>query len=466
MKKSSKLSQRAKSSKYSKLSLIISAALFSSTLALSSAPVLANWPAQVDGQMMPSLAPMLEHATPAVVSISVIGTHKVAQQNVPDAFKFFFGNKGENQLQQQPFRGLGSGVIIDSDKGYIVTNNHVVENADKIMITLKDGRQIEAKKLGSDAKTDIALLQIDAENLSEIKLADSDELRVGDFAVAIGSPFGLGQTVTSGIVSALGRSNLNIEHYEDFIQTDAAINSGNSGGALVNLRGELIGINTAIIGPSGGNVGIGFAIPSNMMHNLVTQIIEFGEVHRGILGVSGRSVNSEIAKAMELNISQGGFIEQVMPDSAADEAGIKAGDVIVAMNGKAIKSFLELRAKIGSIGANKKVNLTVIRDGDKKTFTVKLKQDQSADISAASIHRMLEGTLLENDTKNQAIIIEQVAQGSPAEMAGLKAGDIITGVNRSRIKDIAQLRDYLKDKTGVLALNIVRDNHAQYIMIR
>jgi len=455
-----------KTSNTSRLSIVISAALLSSTLALSSTPALANWPVQVSGQSMPSLAPMLEHVTPAVVSISVIGTHKVSQQNVPDAFKFFFGNKGEGQPQQRPFRGLGSGVIIDSDKGYVVTNNHVIENADKIMITLKDGRQLEAKKLGSDAKSDVALLQIEAKDLSEIKLADSDNLRVGDFTVAIGSPFGLGQTVTSGIVSALGRGNLNIEQYEDFIQTDAAINSGNSGGALVNLRGELIGINTAILGPGGGNVGIGFAIPSNMMHNLVTQIIEFGEVHRGILGVSGRSVNSEIAKAMELDTSQGGFIEQVMPDSAADEAGIKAGDVIVAMNGKPIKTFFELRAKIGSIGANKKVDLTIIRDGDKKIFTVKLKQDQSADIAAVSIHRMLDGAQLKNDNKKKAIVIEQVAEDSPAQMAGLLAGDIITGVNRSRIKDIAQLRDYLKDKTGVLALNIVRDNHAQYIMIR
>jgi len=452
--------------KFSKLSLVVGAALFSSTLALTSAPALASWPSQVDGHVMPSLAPMLEHATPAVVSISVVGTHKAPQQNVPEAFKRFFGNKNQGQAQQRQFRGLGSGVIIDSDKGYIVTNNHVIENADEIMITLKDGRQLEAKKLGSDAKSDIALLQIDSENLSEIKLADSDELRVGDFTVAIGSPFGLGQTVTSGIVSALGRSNLNIEQYEDFIQTDAAINSGNSGGALVNLRGELIGINTAIIGPSGGNVGIGFAIPSNMMHNLVTQIIEFGEVHRGILGVSGRSVNSEIAKAMELDSSQGGFIEQVMPDSAADEAGIKAGDVIVAINGKAIKSFFELRAKIGSFGANKKVKLTVIRDGDSKVFTVKLKQDQSADIAAASIHRMLDGAQLDNDAKKQAIIIKNVVEGSPAQMAGLQAGDFITGVNRSRIKDIAELRDFLKDETGVLALNIVRDNHSQYIMIR
>jgi len=454
--------------KSSNLSLFISAALLSSSFVLTSAPVLANWPSQVDGQVMPSLAPMLEHVTPAVVSISVVGTQKVAQQNVPDAFKFFFGNQGRNpnQSQQRPFRGLGSGVIIDSDEGYIVTNNHVIENADKIMITLKDGRQLEAKKLGSDAKSDIALLQIESNNLHEIKLADSDKLRVGDFSIAIGSPFGLGQTVTSGIVSALGRNNLNIEQYEDFIQTDAAINSGNSGGALVNLRGELIGINTAIIGPGGGNVGIGFAIPSNMMDNLVKQIIEFGEVSRGILGVLGRTVTSELAKAMELDISQGGFIEQVVPDSAADDAGIKPGDVVVAMNGKPIKSFLELRAKIGSIGVNKKVKLTVIRDGDKEYFTVKLKKDESNDIASEDIHRMLGGAELKNDSKQQAIIIEEVVQGSPAQLAGFETGDKITGVNRTRIKTISQLRKFLKDKTGVIALNIVRDNHSQYIMIR
>ncbi|TYK66155.1 Do family serine endopeptidase [Colwellia echini] len=467
MKKSTTLLKPVNSFKTAKLSLIVGAALLSSTLALTSTPALAAWPFQVEGQEMPSLAPMLEKATPAVVSISVVGTHKTQQQNIPEAFKFFFGDRNRGQAQERQFRGLGSGVIIDSDKGYIVTNNHVIANADEIMITLKDGRQLEAKKLGSDAKSDIALLQVEAENLSEIKLADSDALRVGDFTVAIGSPFGLGQTVTSGIVSALGRSNLNIEQYEDFIQTDAAINSGNSGGALVNLRGELIGINTAIIGPSGGNVGIGFAIPSNMMDNLVKQIVEFGEVHRGVLGVSGRSVNSEIAKAMELETSQGSFIEQVMPGSAADEAGIKAGDVIVAMNGKAIKSFFELRAKIGTIGANQKVKLTIIRDGDSEEFTVTLKQDQSADIAAASIHPMLDGAKFNNDSKKQVVVIEQVAEGSPAQMIGLQKGDLITGVNKTRIKDLAQLRDYLKDQAGeVFALNIVRDKNSLYLMIR
>jgi len=448
------------------LSIVLGAALLSSSFIPLTAHAFSIWPSSVDGQTMPSLAPMLEKATPAVVSIAVQGTHEV-KQNIPNIFRFFGNpNQNPNQAQQRLFRGLGSGVIIDAEKGYIVTNNHVVEKADKIMITLKDGRQIKAEKIGSDADSDIALLQIDADNLTAIKISDSDELRVGDFAIAIGSPFGLGQTVTSGIVSALGRSGLNIEDYEDFIQTDAAINSGNSGGALVNLRGELIGINTAILGPNGGNIGIGFAIPSNMMHNLVKQIIEFGEVHRGVLGVSGRSVNGEIAKAMELKISQGGFIEQVMPDSAADEAGIKAGDVVIKVNGKSIKTFNELRGKIGSIGAGKKVKLTIVRNGNEKNFTVKLKQSQAAYIAAASIHRMFEGAKLENNSNNNGVIVKNIEEDSPAYLVGLESGDLITAINRTRISNIAELRNYLKDRKGVFALNIIRDNYSQYLMIR
>ncbi|REL30634.1 Do family serine endopeptidase [Thalassotalea euphylliae] len=449
-----------------KLSLVISAALISSSIALSSSPAFANLPLAVEGKTLPSLAPMLERTTPAVVSISVKGTHEV-NQRVPDAFRFFFGNPRRNQQpQERPFQGLGSGVIIDADEGYIVTNNHVVDEADEILVTLKDGRQLEAKKIGSDAESDIALLQVKDDDLTEIKVSDSDQLRVGDFAVAIGSPFGLGQTVTSGIVSALGRSGLNIENFEDFIQTDAAINSGNSGGALVNLRGELIGINTAILGPNGGNVGIGFAIPSNMMNNLVKQIIEFGEVRRGVLGVAGRSVNGEIAKAMALETTQGGFIEQVVADSAAAEAGIKAGDVITKVNGKMVKTFAELRGKIGSIGAGKKVKLTVIRDGKEKRFTVKLKQAESANVEAASIHRMLDGAELDNAADGKGIEITDVEDGSAAEAVGLQAGDVITGVNRKDIATIAELRNYLKDNTGVLALKVERGNRAMYLMIR
>lgn len=449
-----------------KLPLLINSALLSTSLSLSllSLPALSVLPNQVNGQSLPSLAPMLEQATPAVVSISVEGTHEVSR-NVPEAFRRFFGNR-QPQAQERPFRGLGSGVIIDADEGYIVTNNHVVDNADEITITLTDGRKYKAEKLGSDGASDIALLKVDADNLTALKIADSDNLRVGDFTVAIGNPFGLGQTVTSGIVSALGRSGLNIENYEDFIQTDAAINSGNSGGALVNLRGELIGINTAILGPGGGNVGIGFAIPSNMMDNLVNQIIEFGEIRRGVLGVSGGSVNSDIAKAMELKTNQGGFVEQVMPESAAEKAGIKAGDVITKIDGKKVKTFEELRGKIGSIGAGKKVKITVIREGKEKTFTATLQKAKGSKIAAASIHDMLDGAKLENSMDVDGIEVTEVQDNSKAKAIGLRKGDIIRGVNRTRIENLADLRSFFKENKGVFALNIIRNNSSLYLMIR
>ena len=449
-----------------KLSVLMSTVLISSSVIIASLPSYAAIPLAIDGKTLPSLAPMLEKSTPAVVLISVKGTHEVKQQ-LPDSFQYFFGNPRREPLQGRQFKGLGSGVIINAKEGYLVTNNHVIAEADEILITLKDGRQLTAKKIGADEASDIALLQIDAKNLREMKFSDSDTLRVGDFAVAIGSPFGLGQTVTSGIVSALGRSGLNIENYEDFIQTDAAINSGNSGGALVNLRGELIGINTAILGPNGGNVGIGFAIPSNMVENLITQIIEFGEVRRGVLGVSGRSVNSEIADVMELNTIQGGFIEQVSPDSAASEAGIKAGDVITQVNGKSVRSFSELRGKIGSIGAGKIVKLTIVRGNDKPIiYSVKLKRADNSNIVAANIHPMLQGSVLENNTQGEGVTVSSVALNSPALLIGLKPFDVIVGINRRAIKNLAELRKALKAQKGVFALNIVRGNRTLYLMVR
>lgn len=281
-------------------------------------------PVAVNGAEMPSLAPMLKKVTPAVVSIAVEGT-QVSRQHIPEQFRFFFGpDFPTEQLEKRPFKGLGSGVIINADKGYVVTNYHVIKGADSIKVQLKDGREFDATLVGSDKMSDIALLKLkDAKNLTQIKIADSDNLQVGDFSVAIGNPFGLGQTVTSGIISALGRSGLNLENFENFIQTDAAINSGNSGGALVNLKGELIGINTAILGPNGGNIGIGFSIPSNMMKNLTDQILKYGEVKRGMLGVKGGEVNSDLAEALNLDSSQGAFVSEVMPKTAAAKAGLK-----------------------------------------------------------------------------------------------------------------------------------------------
>ena len=444
---------------------IIPAAILSASLALMPAIAKASLPPYVQGQQLPSLAPMLEKTTPAVVSVAVSGTH-VSKQQVPDVFRYFFGpNAPKEQVRERPFRGLGSGVIIDADKGYIVTNNHVIDGADDIQVGLHDGREIKAKLIGTDADSDIALLQIKIKDLVELKSANSDAIRVGDFAVAIGNPFGLGQTVTSGIVSALGRSGLGIEMLENFIQTDAAINSGNSGGALVNLKGELIGINTAIVGPSGGNVGIGFAIPANMVHNLVDQIIEHGEVRRGILGISGRDLDSALAKAFGLDTQHGAFVNEVMPDSAAEDAGIKAGDIIIAIDGRKIKSFHELRAKIATMGAGAKIKLGLIRDGDAESVNVTLGEADNMRTSAVgNVHPMLQGATLENG--RQGIEITGISKGSPAAMSGLKEGDIIIGVNRQRIKDIKELKDLLKDDEGAAALKLNRNGTRLYLVLR
>lgn len=427
-------------------------------------------PFSASGEQLPSLAPMLEKVTPAVVSIAVEGT-QVSKQRLPEQFRFFFGpDFPTEQLQERPFRGLGSGVIIDAGKGYIVTNYHVINGAEKIRVKLHDGREYKAELIGGDKMSDVALLQLEkAKNLTEIKIADSDRLRVGDFAVAIGNPFGLGQTVTSGIVSALGRSGLNIENFENFIQTDAAINSGNSGGALVNLDGELIGINTAILGPSGGNVGIGFAIPSNMMKNLADQILEFGEVKRGMLGVQGGEVTSELADALGYESSKGAFVSQVVPDSAADKAGLQAGDVIVSVNGKAINTFSELRAKVATLGAGKEVTLGVVRDGKERSFRVTLGEQTNIKTAAEKLHEGLTGAELTNTTKGDPVTgvkVTEVKKGSPAEAYQLQTGDIIIGVNRHRVKNLADLRAVLEKNPGVLALNIQRGERSIYLVVR
>jgi Do/DeqQ family serine protease len=420
-----------------------------------------------DNNQIPSLAPMLDKATPAIVSISVEGT-QVSRQRVPEMFKHFFGGT-EEQVQERPFKGLGSGVIIDAKKGYVVTNNHVVDNADDITVKLTDGREFKAKKLGSDDQSDIALLKIDPDALIAMPLSDSDELRVGDFVVAIGNPFGLNQTVTSGIVSALGRSGLNIGGYENFIQTDAAINRGNSGGALVSLRGELVGINTAIFGPNGGNVGIGFAIPSNMMKSLVDQIIEFGEVRRGLLGIMGQDIDSGLADAMNLDVNQGAFVSEVSPDSAADKGGIQAGDIITEINNRAVASFQELRAKVASSGAGAKLELTVLRKGKREKLNVVLGDATQNVVVAKEIHPALEGATLTNGKSEQGdngVVVSVIEPRSPASRIGLKDGDVIIGINRKKVDNLVQLRTELEEAKGVIALNVKRGISSLYLVIR
>ena len=448
---------------------LLSAVALSIGLSLpASFPVTAAIPSQVPGQAaLPSLAPMLEKVLPAVVSVKVEGT-AAQSQRVPEELKKYFGDEGQEQAQ--PFEGLGSGVVIDAAKGYVLTNNHVISQADKISVQMNDGREFEAKLIGGDDQSDIALLQLqNAGNLTQIAVADSDKLRVGDFAVAVGNPFGLGQTATSGIISALGRSGLNLEGLENFIQTDASINRGNSGGALLNLNGELIGINTAILAPGGGSVGIGFAIPSNMARTLAQQLIDFGEVKRGLLGIKGMEMSADIAKAFNLNVQRGAFVSEVLPNSGSAKAGIKSGDVIVSLNDKPLSSFAELRSRIATTEPGAKVKLGLLRDGKPLTVEVTLDKSTSSSASAEMIAPALQGaTLSDGQLKDgtKGISLESVEKSSPAAQAGLHEDDVIIAVNRTRVQSIAEMRKVLESKPAVIALQIVRGNDTLYILLR
>ncbi|EBQ4988460.1 serine endoprotease DegQ [Salmonella enterica] len=445
---------------------LLSALALSVGLTLSAPfPALASIPGQAT---LPSLAPMLEKVLPAVVSVKVEGT-AAQSQKVPEEFKKFFGEDLPDQ-PSQPFEGLGSGVIIDAAKGYVLTNNHVINQAQKISIQLNDGREFDAKLIGGDDQSDIALLQIqNPSKLTQIAIADSDKLRVGDFAVAVGNPFGLGQTATSGIISALGRSGLNLEGLENFIQTDASINRGNSGGALLNLNGELIGINTAILAPGGGSIGIGFAIPSNMAQTLAQQLIQFGEIKHGLLGIKGTEMTADIAKAFKLNVQRGAFVSEVLPNSGSAKAGVKSGDVIISLNGKPLNSFAELRSRIATTEPGTKVKLGLLRDGKPLEVEVTLDSNTSSSASAEMIAPALQGaTLSDGQLKDgtKGVKVDSVEKSSPAAQAGLQKDDVIIGVNRDRISSIAEMRKVMAAKPSIIALQVVRGNENIYLLLR
>lgn len=431
-------------------------------------------PQNVGDKELPSLAPMVEKVTPAVVNIATEGTVQMRQNplfNDP-FFRHFFDFP--QQPRERKTQSLGSGVIVDAGKGLILTNNHVITNADQITVTLRDGRELDAEIVGTDPETDVAVIKIPAEDLTAIKIADSEDLRVGDFVVAIGNPFGLGQTVTSGIVSALSRSGLNIEGYEDFIQTDASINPGNSGGALVNLRGELVGINTAIFSQSGGNIGIGFAIPINLAEQVMQQLIEYGEVKRGSIGVQIQDLNAQLAEAFGLEQRQkGAVIVQVFKDSPAEKAGLKAGDIVQSVNGKPIENASDLRNKVGLLRAGETVRLTVLRNGKEKSYSIKIAEEKGMTGAPAARNKMLEGvTVSELDAQHplgdqlDGVVVAGVERNSRAWRAGLREGDVITSVNR---QPVAGLRDFLQlvdQQEGPLLLRIVRGNSAAFIVIK
>jgi serine protease Do/serine protease DegQ len=427
----------------------------------------AQLPAAVGESPVPSLAPMLKRATPAVVNIATRGTVQEQNPLMNDPFFRRFFEGPNQQPRQREFQSAGSGVIVDAKNGYIITNAHVVENATDITVQLLDNRSLKAKVVGADPGSDVAVLKVQAGNLIDLPIADSDRAEVGDFVVAIGNPFGLGHTVTSGIVSALGRSGINPEGYEDFIQTDASINPGNSGGALVNLNGQLVGINSAILSRTGGNIGIGFAIPSNMMKIVMNQLIKHGTVKRGVLGVNIQTLAPEIAQSMGLpETTQGALVSQVVDGSAAEKAGVKAGDVVTAVNGRPVKDAGSLRNAIGLLAIGESVELSLIRDGKPRRVTALVSErDAAAEAKAAGAgaHPGLEGADIV-DGQN-GVLIRNVAEGSPAAQRGLRSNDIILAVGRMRVASVAEFRNATEGQPAFV-LQIRRGNAMLVIPIR
>jgi Do/DeqQ family serine protease len=400
---------------------------------------------------VPTLAPILERVTPAVVNIAVLQRSPEEQNPLlrDPFFRRFFGMPG----QSEPQIAAGSGVIVDAKNGYVMTNAHVVKDAREVLVTLKDNRRLPAKLVGADPGTDIAVVRVEPKNLIDVKFGDSDALQVGDFVIAIGNPFGLGQTATSGIVSALGRSGLSMEGFEHFIQTDASINPGNSGGALVNLKGELVGINTAIIGPSGGNVGIGFAVPVVMAHAVLEQIVKFGEVKRGRLGISMTDVVG----------GEGATIAEVQPDSPASKAGVRKGDVVTGFNGRPVRGAAELRARLGVVPVGDTVELQVQRGGEKRTLKAQIGAIESAAGGGEAVQE-LAGAVFREVSKgglpgpNRAVLVTAVKPESPAYRHGLRAGDLIVGVNARRVSSVKELTAALKTR-GAVQVNVLRGDN-------
>ena len=429
----------------------------------------ATLPTSVSGQALPTLAPMLERTTPAVVNISTTGKVVVRDPFFDDPFFRRFFDAPERHRERRT-TGLGSGVILDAENGYIVTNSHVIDKAENIVVTLEDGEKFSAEVVGKDPGADIAIIKIEAKRLTEIQLGNSDDLRQGDFVVAVGNPFGLGQTVTSGIISALGRSGLGIESYEDFIQTDASINPGNSGGALVNLRGELVGINTAIYGPTGGNIGIGFAIPVNMVKQITEQLIEHGEVKRGRLGFTAQDLTPELAEAFGTSRNKGVVVARVEPKSPAEKAGIKVGDVIIAVNGNEVESSAQVRNEIGLLRIGTQVSIEILRNGKTKLVKASIEEQVSNKISGKSLSPKLEGgefrETLEDTSAGTTAGIEVVSVNGNAGAAGLRKGDVIISVNKQRVKTFREMKAAIKKNPKALLLNIQRDARGLFILIQ
>jgi len=417
-------------------------------LALAAMSAQAALPASIGGKPVTSLAPLVEAASPAVVNI------QVTQQR-----RDRFGRTGE-------VGGAGSGVIVDANDGYILTNHHVVSDADEIQVTLVDGRTLDAEIVGSDSGTDIALLKVEAGDLTEMPIGDSSNVRVGDFVIAIGNPYGLDNTVTSGIVSALGRTGINRGGFENFIQTDASINPGNSGGALVNMDGELIGVNSMIFSRTGGNVGIGFAVPTEIASSIMGQILDFGEVRRGLLGVTIGTIDPEAAETLNLDIEGGALVNRVSPESAAETAGLQAGDIIVGINDKTITSGPELRNFIGLLRSGDVVSIRYLRDNESRTTSAQLGTLEDQLLSGANIHPGLAGASFApaSTSSESGVEVTAVEEGSPAAQRDLRTGDVITAVNRKLVRNLSDLES-IAESNRILFLLVKRGERSLMLRI-
>ncbi len=453
--------------------------LFVSVLCVSGLDLIARPMSQAalpqlqDNREIPSLAPMLEQVTPAVVNIATEGIIEIRTNplfNDPFFRRFF---NSPDQRRHRKTQSLGSGVIIDAERGLVVTNNHVIANANQITVKLRDGRNLEAELVGSDPDTDVAVVKINGPRLTAVPLANSDKLRVGDYVVAIGNPFGLGQTVTSGIISALARSGLGITGYEDLIQTDASINPGNSGGALVNLRGELVGINTAIFSQSGGNIGIGFAIPTNMVRQITDQLVDHGEVRRGFLGAQLQDLDPDLAGAFGVTSGNGAVLVNIIQGSPAYKAGLQPGDVVIAANDKPVKNAADLRNQVGLKRIGEKVKLKVMREGKKKMVTITVAERDDSELLGELRNSRLSGATFGEIPQYsraygriQGVMVYEVENGSQVGRAGLREGDIITSVNRLPTRNLDEFLNVVNRLQGELLIRLHRGNQAAFTVIK